>query len=105
MQQVEQRTVKSSIQRLSAFLVRLCPEGPGSAAIDLPTEKTLLAARLGIQPETLSRALAKLRANGIETHERQVLVPDICALRRWRTRAATAFIETARRSGCLGFLP
>ncbi len=79
-QQVEQRTVKSATQRLSAFLLKLCPDEHGSAAIDLPTEKALVAARLGMQPETLSRALAKLRAIGVETRERQVVIPDIDAL-------------------------
>ena len=82
-QQVEQRTVESTTRRLSAFLLKLCPEEHGSAAIDLPTEKALVAARLGMRPETLSRALAKLRALGLETHERQVVVPDIDALRRF----------------------
>ena len=82
-QQVEQRTVESTTRRLSAFLLKLCPEEHGSAAIDLPTEKALVAARLGMRPETLSRALAKLRALGLETHERQVVVPDIDVLRRF----------------------
>lgn len=81
-QQVEQRTVKSSTQRLSAFLLRLCPVDAPSAVISFPTEKALVAARLGMQPETLSRALAKLRVIGVETREREVIVPDVAALRR-----------------------
>lgn len=81
-QQVEQRTVKSSTQRLSAFLLRLCTDDRPSAVISFPTEKALVAARLGMQPETLSRALAKLRAIGVETREREVIVPDVAALRR-----------------------
>jgi len=81
-QQVEQRTVKSAAQRLGAFLLRLSADGGGGVTISLPTEKTLVAARLGMQPETLSRALAKLRAVGVETHDRQVVIQDVAALRR-----------------------
>lgn len=82
-QEVEQRTVKSAPQRLGAFLAKLCPDARGAAAVDLPTDKALLAARLGMQPETLSRALARLRAVGVETRKRRVVVPDVRALRRY----------------------
>jgi len=81
-QQVEQRTVKSAAQRVSAFLLRLRADDGGGAKINLPTDKALVAARLGMQPETLSRALAKLRTVGVETHDRQVIIPDVTALRR-----------------------
>lgn len=81
-QQVEQRTVKSAAQRVSAFLLRLSATDSGSAKINLPTDKMLVAARLGMQPETLSRALAKLRGLGVETHDRQVIIRDVVALKR-----------------------
>ena len=81
-QQVEQRTVKSAAQRVSAFLLRLSADDSGGAKISLPTDKALVAARLGMQPETLSRALAKLRAVGVENRDRQVIIQDIGALRR-----------------------
>jgi hypothetical protein len=35
-----------------------------------------------MQPETLSRALAKLRPLGVETHGSRVTIRDIAALRR-----------------------
>ncbi len=81
-QEIEQRTVRSAPQRLGAFLLKLCP-AQGAATIDLTTEKGLVAARLGMQPETLSRALAKLRAVGVTTRDRHVIVSDIGALRRF----------------------
>jgi len=80
-QQVEQRTVKSSTERLGAFLLRLCDSDTGRATLNLPTEKALIAARLGMQPETLSRSLAKLRKLGIETHDRQIVIPDVSAFK------------------------
>ena len=81
-QQVEQRTVKTAAQRVAAFLLRLCTNQSGGAEINLPTEKALVAARLGMQPETLSRAVAKLRAVGVETRERKIIIQDIAALIR-----------------------
>lgn len=80
--EIERRAVKSAAQRLGAFLLEWCPEG-GAAAIDLPTDKGLVAARLGMRPETLSRALAKLRAVGVSTRDHRVAVADVDALRRY----------------------
>jgi hypothetical protein len=49
----------------------------------LPVEKSLVARRLGIQPETFSRALAKLRPIGVEVQGAVVSVSDIDALREF----------------------
>ena len=81
-QQVEQRTVKSAAQRVSAFLLRLSAEDGAGVGISLPTDKALVAARLGMQPETLSRALAKLRTIGVETKDRRITISDVGALKR-----------------------
>jgi CRP-like cAMP-binding protein len=59
---VEQLTHRTSVQRLADFLLRLCPPGEARAEIKLPLDKALVAAQLGMQPETLSRSLARLRA-------------------------------------------
>jgi CRP-like cAMP-binding protein len=80
-QQVEQRSVQSTTQRLSLFLLRLC-QASGGTTIQLPSEKGLIAARLGMRPETFSRALAKLRSHGIEVDERQVTIPDVRLLQK-----------------------
>ena len=82
-QEIEQRTVKSAAQRLGVFLLKRCPSGREAAVIDLPTDKGLVAARLGMRPETFSRALAKLRAVGVSTRDRRVAVSDAGALRRY----------------------
>lgn len=81
-QHVEQLTHRTSVQRLADFLLRLCPPGETRAEIKLPLDKTLVAAQLGMQPETLSRSLARLRRAGIEARGRQVLVNDIAQLER-----------------------
>lgn len=81
-QQVEQLTHRTSLQRLADFLVRLCPPGEASAEIKLPLDKVLVAARLGMQPETLSRSLARLRDAGVQARGRHVLVNDVARLER-----------------------
>lgn len=60
--EIEHRTVMNAPQRLGCFLLRLInvkKEGP--VVLHLPYDKTLIAARLGMQSETFSRALARLR--------------------------------------------
>ena len=84
--QVEQLTVRSSSERVAQFLLKLARDGAESAIVHLPYDKGLIAARLGMQPETLSRALAKLRPLGVETKGSRVTIRDIDALRHHCTR-------------------
>jgi CRP/FNR family transcriptional regulator, dissimilatory nitrate respiration regulator len=80
--QVEQLTNRSSLERLADFLLRLCPHGEPRAEIELPLDKVLVAARLGMQPETLYRSLARLRDAGVETRGSQIVVNDVARLGR-----------------------
>jgi CRP-like cAMP-binding protein len=82
-QQIEQLQVQSAPQRVGGFLLKMCPAGKGSATFMLPVEKSLVARRLGIQPETFSRALGKLRSVGVEVQGAVVSVSDIDALREF----------------------
>ncbi|MGQ9370725.1 Crp/Fnr family transcriptional regulator [Azospirillum sp. ST 5-10] len=82
-QQIEQLQVQPTPQRVGSFLLRFCPEGPGSAVFMLPFDKALIARRLGMQPETFSRALAKLRTIGVEAHGGTISVADLDELRRF----------------------
>ncbi len=60
--EIEHRTVMNASQRLGCFLLKLVGERKsGAVSIHLPYDKTLIAARLGMQSETFSRALARLR--------------------------------------------
>lgn len=79
--QIEQLQVQPTPQRVGSFLLRFCPDGPGPVHFTLPFDKALIARRLGMQPETLSRALAKLRPVGVETQGAQVTVADPASLR------------------------
>lgn len=57
----------SPVQRLAlALLGRVTPGATGPVEIHLPVTKAQLASRIGITPESLSRALARLRPTGVE---------------------------------------
>jgi CRP/FNR family transcriptional regulator, dissimilatory nitrate respiration regulator len=80
-QQIEQITAKSAPQRIGIFLLRLCPPGKGSdVKVHLPYDKSLIARRLNIQPETFSRALAKLEPYGVTLHKRDITITDTVKL-------------------------
>jgi len=81
--QVERLTLKSSTERVVDFLLRLSPVPAGPATIRLPLDKALIAGRLGMQPETFSRSLAKLRRFGVVCKGSEVTIPDVLALRRF----------------------
>jgi CRP-like cAMP-binding protein len=79
--QVEQRTVKSTTERVAAFLSRMSSETTGPVTISLPVDKALIAGRLGMQPETFSRSLSKLRKMGVESSGHRIVIEDIARLR------------------------
>ena len=58
--------------------------GPNCPGLVTPGrgEKSHGGCRIGIAPESLSRALNRLKAVGVETHGREVEITDIEALRR-----------------------
>jgi len=60
--EIEHLSIQNASQRIGCFLLRLTNQDEaGPLTIHLPYDKTLVASRLGIQPETFSRALAKLK--------------------------------------------
>ncbi len=79
--QVEQLSGRSTTERVAGFLLRYCPDDRGACTVELPLDKSLVAARLGMQPETFSRALARLRRLGVASHGRRVEIADVAALR------------------------
>ncbi len=60
--ELEHRFTQSATQRIGCFLLRQAlKDKTGRPVITLPYDKMLLAARLGMQPETFSRALSRLK--------------------------------------------
>lgn len=67
---------RSPSQRLAAFLLRLHDATPPGTVAQIPIAKRQLAARVGMQPETLSRTLQVLGQNGLRVRGRQIIVAD-----------------------------
>lgn len=82
-EQIEHLQVRSAPQRLGAFLVGLCPARSGAAELSLPMPKALIAQRLGMRPETLSRALLALRKVGVTQRGTSIAITDVAALARF----------------------
>jgi CRP-like cAMP-binding protein len=79
--QIEQLQTRSSAQRLAQFLVSLAPVREGAAVVALPYDKSLIAHRLGMKPESLSRAFVRLRSQGVTTDGNRVILSDVGQLR------------------------
>ncbi|MGI9385394.1 MAG: Crp/Fnr family transcriptional regulator [Methyloligellaceae bacterium] len=79
-EQIEEIKIRSGPRRVADFLVRLCPCRDGACVIDLPYEKALIANRLGMKPESFSRALAKLRPLGVSVDRDHVAISNVDAL-------------------------
>ncbi|OIR02377.1 transcriptional activator protein Anr [mine drainage metagenome] len=75
---------RSPAQRLGAFLLALLQNaGSAGGEVQLPFSKAALASRIGISPESLSRALSRLKSIGVESRGRDLHVADPEALRRF----------------------
>ncbi|MBK9081269.1 MAG: Crp/Fnr family transcriptional regulator [Rhizobiales bacterium] len=83
MRRIEELRAGASPQRVARFLASLAPLREGAAQVALPYEKTLIAAGLGMQPESLSRAFAQLRAFGVRVKGGEALIDDLAALRAY----------------------
>lgn len=82
--QVESLKALNGAQRTAQFLLSLVPPGGSvDCEIELPHNKLLIAGRLGITPESLSRALGRLRRIGVRTDGNTVTVADVEALTRY----------------------
>lgn len=76
-EQIEQIKVRSAPQRIADFLVRIASTREGPAVVELPFEKSLLANRLGMKPESFSRALRRLRSFGVSVDREVVKIEDV----------------------------
>ncbi|MEO3473634.1 cyclic nucleotide-binding domain-containing protein [Roseomonas sp. CAU 1739] len=81
MEQVVDLKTRDATQRAARFLLHRLPAQRG--AVEIPEPRGAIAARLGMTPESLSRALHGLEAAGLlRLHGRRVDVPDRAALQR-----------------------
>jgi CRP-like cAMP-binding protein len=85
---VETYSLRSSAQRVVGYLLQHCPQqdGPceGSFNISLPTSKQVIASRLNLTPETLSRIFHDLSTDGlINVSGKQITINDVKRLREF----------------------
>ncbi len=81
--QIQALKAQNGAQRLAEFLVRLCCVQEGSCRLELPYEKNLIAGRLGMKPESLSRAFKRLDSKGVAIDQKHVTIADVAALRAY----------------------
>lgn len=79
--QIEKLKAHTGVQRVAEFLAGLADCDTGPCEVQLPYNKRLIAGHLGMQPESLSRAFARLRPHGVEIEADRARIADIGGLR------------------------
>ncbi|MEZ5797852.1 MAG: Crp/Fnr family transcriptional regulator [Paracoccaceae bacterium] len=79
--QVEALKAQTGAQRVAEFLLELAPCPAGACEVTLPYDKVLIAGRLGMKPESLSRAFARLKEQGVSIRQNLAIIEDVEALR------------------------
>ena len=88
--QIEQLKAHTGIERVAEFLLSLCPTEQGGCSLELPYDKMLIAGRLGMKPESLSRAFARLRELGVKIEHNIATISDLDRLRRYASERGGA---------------
>jgi CRP/FNR family transcriptional activator FtrB len=73
---------RTSFQRLVAWILTMHGRADQACEIEVPYDKSVLAGRLGMAPETLSRDLARLAAWGVAVDGRRLTIKDPSVLRQ-----------------------
>ncbi|MGE5545741.1 MAG: Crp/Fnr family transcriptional regulator [Solirubrobacterales bacterium] len=82
--QIAELKLKTTAQRLGTFLLSLAEDKSGAVIVRFPYDKKLVADELGMKPESLSRALAKLAKVGVESRpDNTVAIADVDRLREF----------------------
>lgn len=75
--EVKDLKLMSAAQRLAVYLVGLAPKCDGAVMVRLPYQKAIIAARIGVRAETLSRAFTALRDHGVTLDGMVVHISDL----------------------------
>jgi CRP-like cAMP-binding protein len=87
----EAATLHGAAQRCAGYLESLAPPGAEPCSVRLPATKTVIASRLGMTKETLSRLLRELAQAGlIRVRRREIALLDRPRLQRSCESGATA---------------
>ena len=79
--ELKNQKLRTSLERLANWLLTRDCETGGKGRIALPFEKKVLASRLGMAPEVLSRSFAALVPYKVMVHGSDIVLRDIEALR------------------------
>jgi CRP/FNR family transcriptional activator FtrB len=75
--------LRTSVERLAAWIVQTCIVHGNQAIVELKFNKRILASRLGMAPENLSRNLALLERYGVRNAGRGIMVDDLRRLKEF----------------------
>lgn len=85
---VETYSLRSSVQRVIGYLLQRCPQsdvGMEPIELELTTSKQVIASRLNLTPETLSRIFHELSASGtISVQGKKILISNIEQLQNYQ---------------------
>jgi CRP/FNR family transcriptional activator FtrB len=85
--QIVDLKLRSADRRTARFLARRVPEEAGAGSAEFPEPRSAIAARLGMTPETLSRTLNAMEAEGlVRLSGKRIDVPDREALLKRQRR-------------------
>ena len=79
--QIKDMKLRTTTERLAAYLLHLHEGQAAGRAVILPVSKRVLASRLAMAPENLSRAFATLRSHGVIVRGNSVVLEDPRKLR------------------------
>lgn len=74
--QIKELKLRSTTERIGSYLLGQLDAGDGPQTIRLSEDRGTMASRLGMSPESLSRAFAQLRQIGISGRGRTVVVAE-----------------------------
>lgn len=80
--ELKNQKLRSGLERLANWLIVTNDEIGGSSGFKLPFEKKVLAARLGLAPEVLSRSFATLATYKVRVNGSHIVIGDVEDLRR-----------------------
>jgi len=78
---IEKLKTKSALEAVAELLLTHCNEVSGPSFFLLPYSKTLIAQKLGLRPESLSRIFSKLKKYGVSMRHDNVVVKEVQMLR------------------------
>lgn len=81
--QLEQLKAQTGAQRVAEFLLDLSHGETGGCTVTMPYDKVLIAGRLGMKPESLSRAFSRLKQMGVTIEKNHAVIKDIESLQAY----------------------